>query len=508
LLIPNSKFRKIQLNESNQTLYLSRIYDASMKKSIIYTCILALWATFGTAQSALNSIQQKITVWQSTTGLANASIAITVSDNQTNEKLIESKPQLSLVPASILKTITTATALEVFGPDFRFQTTLSYSGAVRNDTLFGDLQIMGGGDPTLGSKYFPDSKPFLEEWVKALQGNHIKAITGNLILDATIYESQMIPNTWIWEDIGNYYGAGASGISIYDNLYEIHLKSESEADKPTQIIRTVPEIPNLELTNEVLSSDLNSDQAYVFGSPEENRRVIRGTIPKNRSDFVVKASVPNPSALLASEFRKKLSENGISVSGATKFEKIKPRPSNQLSVIQPPPLRDIIKVTNHESVNLFAEHFLKHLAYQKSGLGTTKDGCKFVMQFWKDKGLNMNGFFMNDGSGLSRFNAITASQIVAVLNYMKTKSAYSEDFYQSLPAAGDGTLSKFSQQDFPNECLRAKSGSMTRVRSYAGYLTTISGRQLSFAIMLNNFSFSQKEASKKIEELLVELRKL
>ena len=479
-----------------------------MSKSIIYTCILALWATFGTAQSALNSIQQKITAWQTSAGLANASIGITVSDNETKEKLIESKPQLSLVPASILKTITTATALEVFGPDFRFQTTLSHSGMVRNDTLFGDLQIIGGGDPTLGSKYFPDSKPFLEEWVKALQDNHIKAITGNLILDATIYESQMVPNTWIWEDIGNYYGAGASGISIYDNLYEIHLKSESEADQPTQIIRIVPEIPNLELTDEVLSSDLNSDQAYVYGSPEENRRVIRGTIPKNRSDFVVKASVPNPAALLASDFRKKLSRSGISVSGATKYEKVKTEPSIQLSVIQSPPLRDIIKVTNHESVNLFAEHFLKHLAFQKSGLGTTKDGCKFVMQFWKDKGLDMSGFFMNDGSGLSRFNAITASQIVSVLNYMKTKSAYSEDFYQSLPAAGDGTLSKFSQQEFPNECLRAKSGSMTRVRSYAGYLTTISGRQLSFAIMLNNFSGSQSEAKRKIEEILVDLRRL
>jgi D-alanyl-D-alanine carboxypeptidase/D-alanyl-D-alanine-endopeptidase (penicillin-binding protein 4) len=159
-------------------------------------------------------------------------------------------------------------------------------------------------------------------------------------------------------------------------------------------------------------------------------------------------------------------------------------------------------------VNLFAEHFLKHLAFQKSGLGTTKDGCKFVMQFWKDKGLDMSGFLMNDGSGLSRFNAITASQIVSVLNYMKTKSAYSEDFYQSLPAAGDGTLSKFSQQEFPNECLRAKSGSMTRVRSYAGYLTTISGRQLSFAIMLNNFSGSQSEAKRKIEEILVDLRRL
>lgn len=479
-----------------------------MRKSIIYIFIFAFWSTFSTAQNSINSVQQIITGWQTTSGLASASIGITVTDSKTNEILIESKPQLSLAPASILKTITTATALEVFGPDFQFQTTLSYSGMVRNDTLFGDLQIIGGGDPTLGSEYFPESKPFMEEWVKALQEMHIKAITGNLILDATIYESQMIPNTWIWEDIGNYFGAGASGISVFDNIYKIHLKSEDVAGKPTKVIGINPEVPNLELTNEVISSDSNSDEAYVFGSPEDNKRVIRGTIPKNRSDFVVKASVPNPAALLSSEFRKILSLKGIAISGETKYEKVKSGLSNQLSVIQSPILRDIIRVTNHESVNLFAEHLLKHLAFQKSGLGTTEDGCKFVMQFWKDKGLDMTGFFMNDGSGLSRFNAVTASQMVSMLNYMKTKSLYSTDFYESLATVGNGTLTVFSSDNFPNQCLHAKSGSMTRVRCYAGYLTTLSGRELSFAIMLNNFSCSQKEATRKIEEVLVELRKI
>ncbi|BBE16937.1 D-alanyl-D-alanine carboxypeptidase [Aquipluma nitroreducens] len=477
-----------------------------MRTSFFFTCILALWATFSTAQNSINTAQQKVAGWQTTSGLANASICISVSDNQTNSKLIESKPQLSLVPASILKTITTATALEVFGPEFRFQTTLSYSGTVHNDTLFGNLQIIGGGDPTLGSMYFPENKNFMDEWVKAIGNNHIRVITGNLIVDATIYEKVQVPGSWVWEDLGNYFGAGASGISVFDNMYEIHLKSGGEADNPTQILRVIPEIQNLELTNEVLSSDVNSDQSYVFGSPEDNKRVIRGTIPKNQSDFVVKASVPNPSVLLASEFRKKILANGIVFSGETKFEKAVG--SGKLSVIQSPPLRHIIRVTNHESVNLFAEHFLKHLAFQKTGLGTTKDGCLFVVQFWKDKGLDMTGFFMNDGSGLSRFNAITANQMVDILNYMKTKSLYSTDFYKSLPTAGNGTLTAFSTENFPQDCLHAKSGSMTRVRCYAGYLTTESGRQLSFAVMLNNFSFSQKEASKKIEELLVELRKL
>ena len=154
-----------------------------------------------------------------------------------------------------------------------------------------------------------------------MQDKHIKVIAGNLILDATIYEPHPIPNTWVWEDIGNYFGAGASGISVFDNLYEIHLKSEDNSGKPTKVIGVNPEIPNLELTNEVLSSDSNRDEAYVFGSPEENKRVIRGTIPKNQPDYIVKASVPNPSVLLASKFRKKLSANGIAILGNTKFEK-------------------------------------------------------------------------------------------------------------------------------------------------------------------------------------------
>jgi D-alanyl-D-alanine carboxypeptidase/D-alanyl-D-alanine-endopeptidase (penicillin-binding protein 4) len=315
----------------------------------------------------------------------------------------------------------------------------------------------------------------------------------------------MVPGSWVWEDLGNYYGAGASGISLYDNLYEIHLKSPALPDQQTIISKIIPEIPELELQNEVRSSDVNSDQAYVFGNPEDSRRVMRGTIPKGKDDFVVKASMPNPPALLANEFRKKLLTNGISVSGKTIFEKAQTG-SSFLYETASPPLRDIIRVTNYESVNLFAEHLLKHLAWQKTGLGATKEGCKFIIAFWKDKGLDMSGFFANDGSGLSRFNAMTANHLTSILSYMATKSKNSDIFYQSLPAAGEGTLSIFSTENFPNGSFRAKSGSMTRVRCYAGYLKSTSGKRLSFTVMLNNFSCTQTVAVRKIQELLMILR--
>ncbi len=468
--------------------------------------ILIILSISGFSQIQSTALQDKISGIQKTKGFEHAAIGISISDIQSGKSIFQTEPQLSLVPASIFKVVTTTTALEVFGPDFQFQTTLAYSGTIKNDTLWGDLQIVGGGDPTLGSEYFPEGKLFLDDWTKAIQEKGIKVIAGNLILDATIYENQTIPSTWIWEDLGNYFGAGASGISVFDNQYEIHLKSENSAGLHTKIVGIVPEIPGLDLKNEVLSSDQNRDLSFVFGSPLDSRRIIRGTIPKNKSDFIVKASVPDPAALLENEFRKKLSAENIFISGETKYEKA--NNGNELTNTKSPALSEIIRITNHESVNLFAEHLLKQLAVKAFGLGTTDEGCKLVHQFWEEKGLDLDGFFVSDGSGLSRFNAITARQMVEILNYMANESRWSEEFSKSLPTVGNGTIRSFNVSNFPNKSLRAKSGSMTRVRCYAGYLNSISGKQFSFTIMLNNFSCSQAEAGRKIEEILVELRKI
>jgi D-alanyl-D-alanine carboxypeptidase/D-alanyl-D-alanine-endopeptidase (penicillin-binding protein 4) len=481
--------------------------NSIISRLILFCVILVFPATLSWAQNSAISIQQKITKWESSSALANAGIGIAVYNAQNSEPIFKSTPHLSLVPASIFKVVTTATALEVLGPDFRFKTTLAYTGVVKNDTLYGDLQVIGGGDPTLGSKYFPEQKDFLNEWIKALADNHIRAIKGNLIVDSSIYEKLQVPGSWAWEDLGSYYGAGASGISVYDNQFEIHLKSTETVNQPTKLLKIVPEVPGLDLQNEVLSSNENSDQSYVFGNPEDSRRVIRGTIPKGRSDFVVKASLPDPAVVLSFEFRTKLRKSGIEISTKTAYEKINIQ-GITLKERLSPTLSEIIKVTNFESVNLFAEHFLKHLSWQNSGNGTTKDGCQFIVDFWKNKGLPTTGFFMTDGSGLSRFDAITADQMCWILNYMKLKSAYSRVFVHSLPGAGNGTLTAFSTENFPNNCIHAKSGSMTRVRCYAGYLRTDTGKNLSFAVMLNNFSCTMSEATQKIQDLLVELRKL
>lgn len=477
-------------------------------RNFSFSILFILLTFYVSGQNKIGILANKLDNLNQSEGFKNASISISVSDSKTGESLYKSSPHLSLIPASIMKAVTTATALELLGPDYRFQTSLTYSGKIKNDTLFGNLQIIGGGDPTPGSSYFENDRVFIDNWINAISKNGIKYISGNIILDETIYDNQIIPGSWVWDDLGNYYGAGASGINVFDNLYKIHFKSDILPNQPTKITGILPEIKDLELINEVNSSDINSDRAYVYGSPFDSKRIVRGTIPKNKSDFAIKASMPKPANVLATEIIAKLKAINVNVSGeiingpANKIE------FSEIYINQSPPLSEIIKITNYESVNLFAESLIKQIAFHKNGIGDTKEGCNILTQFWSDKGIDISGFFISDGSGLSRFNALNSEHLTGILNYMANKSNFSADFKNSLPTAGQGTLTVFAKENFKNGCLRAKSGSMTRVRSYAGYLTSDSGKQLSFSIILNNFSASQNQAVKLIENILIDLRKL
>ncbi len=470
---------------------------------LLTQCLLFVSVSFAQKRS---EVERKLTYWSQKSDLKHSSIGVCIQDANTGEIIAQTNPQLSLIPGSIIKLVTTATALETFGPDFRFETKLATNGEIKNGTLLGDLMIIGGGDPALGSKYFEEyylKNHFLDEWVSSLKENNIKYISGKVIVDGSIYETQTVPNTWIWEDIGNYYGAGANGLSVYDNMYQIHLSSPTEAGKQTKIKRIDPEIPNVYFDNQVLSSNINRDRAYVFGSPNENKRIIRGTIPKSKADFVIKASMPNPAKLVKWQLENRLAKKGIKFNTKKNDELAEPY---LLSCTSSPKLIDIIRVTNHESVNLFAEHLLKHLAFRKSGLGSTKEGVGIVKRFWKSKGINIDGFFMEDGSGLSRFNSVTANQMVQILSYMKNQSKHSDLFFSSIPKVPNGTLYVFESGKFPNGTLQAKSGSMTRVRCYAGLIKTQSNREVLFTIMLNNFSCSQSTAVDLIEELLYSIK--
>jgi len=471
---------------------------------ILTILFLGLFAQNALAQNGFESAFKRITEQPD---YKNASVGVEFTDLKSGELLFGMNGDKRLIPASTMKIVTTATALEILGSDFRFSTTIGYTDSIdTNKRLWGNLVVKSGGDPTLGSAWFAE-KNFVVNWVDDIIKAGIDTINGNIIFYDSIFDSDEIPSTWLWGDIGNYYGAGPNAFTVYDNLFSITFKSPNEAGGQTEIIKISPEILGLEIVNNVIASDVNRDLANVFGSPLDKNRVIRGTIPKGKAAFTIKASIPQPGDLLATEFTKTLAIKGVYFTGKVKFQKTGNEIIHPIFINKSPALSEIIRLTNTESINLFAEHILLQIAVAKFGIGSTQKGIEAVNNFWKSKGIDVSDLYMDDGSGLSRTNTFSPSFLNTILLYMHQKSPNSEAFVNSLPAAGKGTLSSFNTDLFPGNTLIAKSGSMSRVRCYSGYLKLDSGKTAAFTIMLNHFSGSQAKLREEIENLLFEIKK-
>ncbi len=441
----------------------------------------------------------------------NATVGISIVDLKNGLPLFELNSEKLMIPASTLKIVTTATALEILGAEYRFKTQVGFIGDIKNiNELKGDLVIIGGGDPTLGSSYFSNinkSDSFINVWVQKIKSAGISKINGDLIFDSSIYDTEKIPSSWNWGDIGNYYGAGVDAFTSYDNLFSITFKSPKTVGEKTEIIAVNPKIEGLEIENEVTASDDSRDLANVFGSPLDKNRVIRGTIPKNKDAFKIKAAVHNPEKLIAAELIKRLENEGVLFAGKVLYKTIDTNNFKTIFINESPKLADILKVLNYESVNLFAEHLVMQIAVEKAGYGNREKGIELIEQFWQSKGINIDYIIMEDGSGLSHFNVVSPSLITSILVFMSQKSENSKVFLNSLPNAGSGTLSAFNTSFFPENTLKAKSGSMTRVRCYAGYLQLDSGDTAAFSIMFNHFLGSHSKLTKEMENLLFTLKK-
>lgn len=443
--------------------------------------------------------------------MKHASVAISIRDADSGTPVIEYNSLTSLKPASILKLLTSAAALEMLGPDHTFRTLAGYSGTLnrRTGVLDGDIVIRGGGDPALGSPRFAEHYGNLtERWISAIREAGIKKVKGRVIADDSYFDYQPVPAKWIWEDIGNYYGAGAYGLTMRDNTYEIHLNTSSGSGPPL-IVNIIPEECGTELVNRLISEG-TTDQGYVFAAPYSSYGWIEGSVPAGRDNFVLKASIPDPPYLVAVHTDRSLKEAGIKTESYPSTIRREPglagREIIPLDSVVSPPLEKIIEFLNKESVNLYAEHLVRELGKICSGDGSTASGTEAVMQFLRESGIETGGVFMEDGSGLSPVNSITAESMVSLLIHMRNKGKYFSEFCSSIPEAGkEGTLKNYFTDPVFGSRMKAKSGSMARVRSYAGYFTTQSGREMAFCIIVNNFTGPSRPVILSIEELLMKI---
>jgi len=471
--------------------------------------------TVGGKQSLINYLN----TLQQQDGFGGAGIGICVKYADNGETIAELNPTLALVPASTQKLVTTAAAMLTLGESFRFKTELQFDGTFDATTgsLNGNIYIRGGGDPTLGSDKFESTAiaKLLSALLAKLQEAGVKSINGQIIGDDSIFEQSMAPASWNWGDLGNYYGAGACGLTILDNLFYIHFRSGTEAGDSTWVVNTEPAIPGMFLCNEVIcGKKYSGDNAYIFGSEYNYQRYIRGTIPPGESDFTVKGSIPDPAYYAAFVLDEYLRGNGISISEQPTSVRLLKESKQRITPVEnrvvlgdikSPVLSAIVKQINVYSNNLYAEHLHKMMAYKLYGTGSNTNGNDAIQKFWVKKGLDAEQLFVADGSGLSRNNAISARNLTQLL-VLLTKEPCFESFYNSLPVAGKtGTLRSIGKGTVLENNLHAKSGSMGRVRSYAGYVKNSKGREIAFSMIFNNFTGDSKEIREVCELLMLKI---
>ncbi|NNE91567.1 MAG: D-alanyl-D-alanine carboxypeptidase/D-alanyl-D-alanine-endopeptidase [Verrucomicrobiales bacterium] len=412
------------------------------------------------------------------------------------------KLDTGLVPASTMKAITTATALEILGPDFRFKTGVQLAGTLADDgTLTGDVVIRGGGDPTLGASGISNT---FAKWQAALAEAGVKKIEGSVVGDASIYGTKLLADSWQWNDIGNYFGAGPCGLTFLQNQFYCSFKIGRVGSK-APFIGTDPKLPGIQFINEMrVGAAGTGDQGYIYGHPYGKVFYLRGTVPAGYSTYTIKGSLPDPAFFCARAFTKHLNGNGIPVSGLPTTVRLseiagkKIAERNSVFEQDSDPLSALLVLTNHKSNNLRAECIHRMVGLEKRKRGTFEDAARATTDLWKAKGIDMTGFYMADGSGLSRSNTVTPRQL-ALIHYYAGKSEHFDTYYKSLPIAGkSGTLRSIGRGSQAEGRVRAKSGTLDRIRNYSGYVTAHSGKKYAFAIFINNYTSDLGSVKSKI----------
>jgi serine-type D-Ala-D-Ala carboxypeptidase/endopeptidase (penicillin-binding protein 4) len=473
-----------------------------MKKVFLFIgCWLMI--TGSSAQTVTQKLQKAFQQFENDSQLKHAITSLYVIDAKTGQVVFDKNAQVGLAPASTQKIITSVTAFELLGKDYRYKTELGYIGNILDRTLVnGSICVRGSGDPTFGSWRYLRTQPdiVIDQMNKSFSKAGIDSLAFNKICFKIIdgkFDENSIPDGWIWQDIGNYYGAGASQLNWYENQYSISLKSGNKLNSKVEF--TMAErgdfLPRqLRFKNKVLSAEKGTgDRAYIYYPSPYGEALIKGTIPVLEDSFVISGSVIKPEIVFADYFEMRniiKDRSHYLFSGLCGLYEKEETGFKTIYTHYSPSLDSIIYWFNKKSINLYGEALIKTFAYEKQGFGSTDSGVSIVKKFWKEKGLDEDELNIYDGSGLSPLNRVTTHAQVEILKYAKTKDWF-QYFYNSLP-------------DYNG--MRMKSGTISDVKGFCGYHKAKDGKEYIFSFLVNNYSGKTSGVVNKMYKVLDELK--
>ena len=433
-------------------------------------------------------------------------MSVLVQNMTTGEVIDEYRSDKVVPPASVMKLLTTAACLETMGPGFRFPTILEYTGSIENGVLYGDLYVHGGCDPSLG---WQGKTAFFTQWIKAVRAAGIKRIEGAVIADMTMLDGEAQNPGWLCEDAGNYYAPGIFALNYYGNTMNIVLKS-GEPGTVATVMKTEPQVDDIRFINRVRCDRIQYDGAFVSGLPYSNERYLTGAVPSNLGTFGVKGDLPNPGLLLARHFTAKLREAGITVAREAEYlpdyNPLLPQ-RHELYIHYSEPLSELIKETNINSNNLYAEALFRYLGTRYTLPGTIHNSQDLLRDYWRRRGVAVQNAIIKDGCGLAPQDAISAKAFVQLLTIM-SRSKNQEAWIASLPVSGKtGTLKSLCPGTVLEGRIHAKSGTIAGTKNFAGYIDMPNGDTWVFAILINSAPGKAKNIQYVIQQYLLDLTK-
>jgi D-alanyl-D-alanine carboxypeptidase/D-alanyl-D-alanine-endopeptidase (penicillin-binding protein 4) len=421
----------------------------------------------------------------------NALWAAKIVSLDTGEVLFERHPRLLVMPASTMKVVTLAVAAERLGWDARFSTRIEATGAVEDGVLRGDLVVAGDGDPTIGER--ADTPRVLDEWAARLAGLGIRRIAGRLVGDDDALPDQALGTGWAWDDLAFGYATPLGALQYHEGAVQLTIAAGPRPGAPATI-RVEPASTDLVITGEVSTTDADTPAAvFTRRRPFTRTLEVTGSVPRADRDYLRTVSVDNPTRGFLLALRAALGRAGIAHDGeVVDVDELTAPPAGPrrlLFVHESPPLREIGVRLMKVSQNLIAETLLARIGLDSDvpdvdPLAAARGAYERTLATW---GIAPDDVIVADGSGLSRYDYLTAEALVAVLRRM-ADPRHAAAFEPTLPIMGvDGTLERRQRGTPLQGRIRAKTGSMSNVRALAGYATTPRGERLAFAIVANNF---------------------
>jgi serine-type D-Ala-D-Ala carboxypeptidase/endopeptidase (penicillin-binding protein 4) len=451
---------------------------------------------------ALAQLRSDIIASTQTPGVGRASWGVLVESLDRHDRLVDLNSRTLFVPASIAKLVSVATAAEAVGWDYRFETSLLTTGSVSQGRLFGDLLIVGSGDPSIGGRGGGD----LSSFVDAVKAAGFERIEGRIVGDDDALEEPRPQLSWAWDDLGYTTGALFGALNLAENRTVVTVVPGPSEATPA-IVSLDPRAKERPIINRVVTGATGSiPLLWPEQRPGESPLTIAGSIPVSARPIPLGISAGNPTLWFASVLRNRLLEEGILVTGeAVDVDDISPPPDRagaiELFTYRSPTLAEITRPLLKESINLYGEAFLR-LNAARGSLPTNDaalEGLRKRLTAW---GLPEGSYQLVDGSGLSRRDAISPEAVMTVLQRMSSASP----FVDALPIAGtDGSLASRMKGTAAERNVRAKTGTMSNIRSLAGYVTTRGGEHLAFVIVVNNFEGTGIAANDAIDAIAVRL---